>query len=437
MPGSCMAGVVKNWPAPNRELPALDSPGFPLPERKGSTEAVAPCNPEAILSDLRALAAAAPRDPDRILGAIARAAQSLTSASGAAVAMRRDGAVICLGSSGEIAPALGTRLGTDSGISGECLCSGKTLRCDDTNTDSRVDPEVCRRFGLRSILVVPLHEQGETVGIVEAFSTRPHSFTQGHIESLARLAKLAETSAAPADAVAPDSQTLSQLRAIARETEIVPQVARWQRYRIAAVVGMMLLLLSVLGWRVWHDSAKGVPNRQQLPTASIARPITSTEAPAVTSELVDLSNPNNEVTTRRMHHVADEAADSVTRYRIVLNVPERSSTPAAASPVEAPPAPKIGASATSTDGISSLVSVPATLPNLTRSVSGFSGGVLVHRVYPVYPPQALNMRIAGTVVVQATIAEDGSVHDLKVKSGHPALARPPSTQSSIGVTIHS
>ena len=124
-----------------------------------------------------------------------------------------------------------------------------------------------------------------------------------------------------------------------------------------------------------------------------------------------------------MHHVADEASDSVTRYRIVPNVPDRSSTPAAASPVEAPPETKIVASATSTDGISSLLSVPATLPNLTRSVSGFSGGVLVHRVYPVYPPQALNMRIAGTVVVQATIAEDGSVHDLKVKSGHPALAQ--------------
>ena len=113
----------------------------------------------------------------------------------------------------------------------------------------------------------------------------------------------------------------------------------------------------------------------------------------------------------------------MTRYRIVPNVLDRSSTSATASPVEAPPAPKIVASATSTDGIRSLVSVPATLPSLTRSVSGFSGGALVHRVYPVYPPQALSMRISGTVVVQATIAEDGSVRDLKVKSGHPALAQ--------------
>ena len=414
-----MAGVAKKWPAPNQELPALDAPGSWLPE-KDSTEAVSSSNSEAILSDLRALVAAGPRDTDRILGAIARAAQSLTSASGAAVAMRRGGAVICLGSSGETAPALGTRLGVDSGISGECLRTGETLRCDDTTTDSRVDPEVCRRLGLRSIAVVPLHEQGETVGIMEAFSTRPYSFTEGHIQSLVRLAKLAETSAAPAEAAAPNAQTLSPLRATARKTEIAPHLARWQHYRIAAVVGIMLLLLSVLAWRVRRNSAKEVPGSHQLPAARIVRP-----APAATSERIDLSNLNNDISTRRgIRHTAEtEAADSVTRYRVAPNLPDRSSTPPEASPVEALPAPKIAASATNTDEIRTLLSVPATLPDLTRSVSAFSGGVLVHRVPPVYPPQALNMRVAGTVVMQATIAEDGSVRDLKVKSGHPALAR--------------
>jgi TonB family protein len=415
-----MAGVAKKWPAPNQELPALDAPGLRLPDRKDSTEAVSSSNSEAILSDLRALVAAAPRDTDRILGAIARVAQSLTSASGAAVAMRRGGVVICLGSSGETAPALGTRLGVDSGISGECLRTGETLRCDDTNTDSRVDPEVCKRFGLRSIAVVPLHEQGETVGIVEAFSTRPYSFTDGHIQSLVRLAKLAETSAAPAERAAPDAQTLSPLRANARKTEIAPHLARWQRYRIAVVVGIMLLLLSVLAWRMPHNLAKEVPGNHQLPAARIVRP-----APAATSEQIDLSNLNNDISTRRgMRHTAETgAADSVTRYRVAPNVHDRSSTPPEASPVEALPAPKIAASATNTDEIRTLLSVPATLPNLTRSVSAFSGGVLVHRVPPVYPPQALKMRVAGTVVMQATIAENGSVRDLKVKSGHPALAQ--------------
>ncbi|HEV7219989.1 MAG TPA: energy transducer TonB, partial [Terriglobales bacterium] len=54
---------------------------------------------------------------------------------------------------------------------------------------------------------------------------------------------------------------------------------------------------------------------------------------------------------------------------------------------------------------------------------GISGGNLVRKVQPLYPPQALLLRLAGSVVLQATIAENGTVRDLKVMSGRPVLAR--------------
>jgi len=87
---------------------------------------------------------------DTVLRAIAEAAQELTLASGTALAMQRDGHIVCVGRSGETAPALGARLSIDSGISGECLRTGKMLRCDDTEKDQRVDPEVCRKMRLLS-----------------------------------------------------------------------------------------------------------------------------------------------------------------------------------------------------------------------------------------------------------------------------------------------
>src|ERR1700694_2791501 len=110
----------------------------------------------AIFSALRDAIASGGSDLDVVLGAIAEAAQVLTLASGTALAMQRDGQVVCLGRSGETAPELGARLSIDSGISGECVRTGRTLRCDDTQKDYRADREVCRKMGLRSIAAVPL-----------------------------------------------------------------------------------------------------------------------------------------------------------------------------------------------------------------------------------------------------------------------------------------
>jgi len=48
---------------------------------------------------------------------------------------------------------------------------------------------------------------------------------------------------------------------------------------------------------------------------------------------------------------------------------------------------------------------------------------LQHRVLPEYPAQARSLRLEGPVVLEAMVMEDGSVHDIKLVSGHPTLAR--------------
>ena len=80
----------------------------------------------------------------------------------------------------------------DSGISGECLRTGKVLRCDDAFKDFRADPEVCRRLGLRSIAAVPLRGAHGITGVLEAFSTHAYAFADEHMDALRRLAELAE-----------------------------------------------------------------------------------------------------------------------------------------------------------------------------------------------------------------------------------------------------
>jgi len=47
--------------------------------------------------------------------------------------------------------------------------------------------------------------------------------------------------------------------------------------------------------------------------------------------------------------------------------------------------------------------------------------MLIYQLKPTYPRLAAQARIQGTVVVQAVIAKDGTVHDLHAISGHPML----------------
>ena len=109
-----------------------------------------------IFVKLRKMIASDTQSTETILGTIAVAAHALTGATGAAVAMPRDGVVVCVGRSGETAPELGDRLNVESGISGECLRTGVIMRCDDATRDFHVDADVCRQMGLQSIAVVPL-----------------------------------------------------------------------------------------------------------------------------------------------------------------------------------------------------------------------------------------------------------------------------------------
>src|SRR6202030_3195723 len=146
----------------------------------------------AALSHLKERIAAGDQRLDPLLENLAAAACRLTGATGAAIAMWKDGAMVCRARSGDTAPALGARLSADAGISGECLRTGQIQNCVDTENDPLVDVEVCRRLDLRSVAVLPIQGWRGLNGILEVFSSRPAAFTEQNIALLKELAALAE-----------------------------------------------------------------------------------------------------------------------------------------------------------------------------------------------------------------------------------------------------
>ncbi len=95
---------------------------------------------------------------------------------------------MCRASVGESAPALGTRLDPNSGLSGECFREGKTLRCDDAENDPRLDLESCRRLSVRSILAAPVRFERDTIGLLMVFAAKPFNFDEGDVAVVESLA---------------------------------------------------------------------------------------------------------------------------------------------------------------------------------------------------------------------------------------------------------
>jgi len=166
-------------------------------------------------------------DLEAVLSLVVSRARSLLRASGAAIALERpdpsgdnrksqkgrnsanlsaqdrSGEVrcremICRASAGLSAPPVGASLQVGSGFSGECVRTGKLLRCDDTEVDQRVERQSCRALGIRSILAAPVRKDAvgkdnkdgeeETIGLLEVFATRPGAFAESDGELLQRLA---------------------------------------------------------------------------------------------------------------------------------------------------------------------------------------------------------------------------------------------------------
>src|SRR3954471_17994449 len=113
----------------------------------------------------------------------------LTRADGVALALRDAEQMICRATIGT-APDLGVQLRGDSGLSGECLRSGLTVRSDDTSCDPRVDAEACRILGVGSIAVTPVFRDGVTDGVLEILSRRAHGFSHSDIALLPQMADL-------------------------------------------------------------------------------------------------------------------------------------------------------------------------------------------------------------------------------------------------------
>ena len=437
------------WPGVKEPLP-FPTPMVAVPEPKNITDS------ELILTRLREQIAAGTQDPDVLLGAIAVSAQAMTDATGAALGIRRNGTVACAGRSGETAPALGAKLSESSGISGECLRSGRSQRCHDTENDPRVDTEVCRDLGLRSIAAVPIRSRLETVGILEVFSTSAHAFTEEHLNQLSSLAELADVvSSAKTTSSVPQTEAITSpaFKPISRlDLRILnfpwasSEKSRKLIWRYLAGSGAVLVLALLLfaSWRMWSD-LRSRNRTQSVAVQPSATTLTNNEAlklpvsspPAKpTPEQIATTRTATENSQKSRGGVVPAAnIDSEPDDGLIRSIPADSETPvktnspvSANKPAEADPSvgapPQVSMVTSNDDSLRGILAPTTSLPQLeVRRSEGVTPLAIERKVMPSYPKQAMVIRREGAVVIHVTVTDRGRIADVKLLSGDPILGR--------------
>ena len=404
---------------------------------------------------------------DLVLNEVVEQTRLATNATGAAIALAREGEIICRATTGANAPDLGVRLDAHSGLSGACVQTRQWQRCDDSETDPRVDAALCRRLGVRSILVFPVVKREKLLGVVEIFSSASKAFSDREIQTLQALSRtivdnieraaevVAEPVPAqsratqPANSEPPRSQTSPPAVSRVPETkpspkkapeistapkkapeigpapktspEIAPSPENKRKddkapspdYGMAFLTVAVIALALLLGWMIGRTGIQRARVRAKAAASSIPQtsqvpPLQPTILTATTAPVPPETKPSSPPETSSKKSEGDRTpADGLVVYdkgKVVFRMPPSPSASPGGTPVSSP-----AANENTTHG-PQLVS-----PELANEY-------VTLRVEPEYPEQAREQHIQGPVVLEALVNKDGAVQKLSTVSGDALLA---------------
>ncbi len=365
---------------------------------------------------------------DLVLNDVVEQARLATGANSAAIALKREAEIVCRATTGPSAPDLGVALDLYAGLSGACVQSRSFQRCDDCETDARVDPALCRRLRIRSILVFPVLRHEELLGVIEVFSPKPHAFSDREIQTLQALSRIvihnldhvAETlqkseprqiSATPVPQAptieAPGASEAPQVLASPVAVPPVPHRAdSWTTFLTILVIGLAL----VLGWLLGIGSPKKpvasppknvVPQKSAASVRTIPQQVPAKSQPVATptSSTATSSKSSSDAESQKPR---DSSSSDLRVYRngkLIYHQPNQQ------------------------DSEGNVVAAPGAQTPSSRIVlsSQDASQYLTRRVEPDYPDLAREQHVQGSVELQIVVGKDGAVTSLNVIQGDPQL----------------
>lgn len=221
--------------------------------------------------------------------------------------------------------------------------------------------------------------------------------------------------------------------AAGKSPSIIKSRGRQQRLMAAALILLVITLVSVL----YHDRDFWFPDQAQTqeddqqaaPTAATANSVPHKESQAK-EHAKEQIHPGASIAPKA--ELSEDSGTSVTTTRTVLP-PLEVEVVAGDSHRKLRPGSNTvqvdlahgSALSRATPSVPIAESVPASVTSKAAErvqVSSNAANVVTRSVTPDYPTLARQMRVQGSVVLQAVVGRDGMIEDLQIVSGPPILA---------------
>jgi diguanylate cyclase (GGDEF)-like protein/PAS domain S-box-containing protein len=172
--------------------------------------------------------AAAGLDPERVMALLVERSQALTGADGAMVSLLDGSELVTRAAAGIAAATLGVRRPLGQSVAAHAIATGQPILIDDAESDPRIDQNMRRKVGDKSLICVPFFDGGRAVGALNVVSSSDDRLDEHDRETMEILAVVL-------------SSAVSQATAFELKRQQVEQLARFEAMYHGAPIGIAMI----------------------------------------------------------------------------------------------------------------------------------------------------------------------------------------------------
>jgi hypothetical protein len=129
-------------------------------------------------------------DLDGAVALIADRAREVADATGVAIGLLEGDELVYRAGSGSVTTYTGRHVKATLSVSAHNRARGEILRVENTETDARIEAAICRQFGAKALLIVPICYDRDVAGAVEILFGEAHAFKDHEVRTYQLMAGL-------------------------------------------------------------------------------------------------------------------------------------------------------------------------------------------------------------------------------------------------------
>jgi len=221
---------------------------------------------------------------------IAESVQDVAHATGVSIGQLHGDQLVYRAASGSTTAHVGRQVTASLTVSAAGQVRREILRVEDAETDTRIEASICRQFGGRALLILPIYHDRSVAGIIEILFSDPHTFEDREVSTyrvMAAQIEMAMNHAARLDrekverkqaeqkSLAPAASHAMRLITSERDQKRPPAPVavtfarakkvnglRWRNLAAAAVV---IIMLGVTSWVAYRGHRAASPSESSAP----------------------------------------------------------------------------------------------------------------------------------------------------------------------------